>query len=89
VKKGITVYDPSLVQGERLTLSEIQAFHDRLDQLTLEERKVLPGLQPERADIIVKGTLILKCLMELLKREEALVSDSDLLEGLILTLHNK
>ena len=89
IKKGMTEYDPEQVQGERLTLPEINACHARLDRLTLEERKALPGLQPERADIIVKGVLIIKCLMELLGRGEALVSDSDLLEGLILSLHNK
>ena len=89
IKKGMNIYDPSQVQGEKLTLQEISAYHDQLDKLTLDERKVLPGLQPERADIIIKGTLIIKCLMELLGREEALVSDSDLLEGLILTLHNR
>ncbi len=89
MKKGMTEYDPEQVQGEILTLPEISSYYTRLDQLTLEERKVIPGLQPERADIIVKGTLIIKCLMELLERQEALVSDSDLLEGLILTLHNK
>lgn len=88
IKKGMNIYDPSRVQGEKLTLQEISAYHDQLNKLTLEERKVLPGLQPERADIIIKGTLIIKCLMELLDREEALVSDSDLLEGLILTLRN-
>lgn len=89
IKKGMTEYDPEKVQGERLSLPEIKTYHDRLAQLTLEERKALPGLQPERADIIVKGVLIIKCLMELLERDEALVSDSDLLEGLILTLHNR
>ncbi len=89
IKKGMTEYDPEKVQGERLSLQEISAYHDWLDQLTLEERKTLPGLQPERADIIVKGVLIIKCLMELLERDEAVVSDSDLLEGLILKLHKK
>lgn len=89
IKKGLTVYDPAQVQGEKLTLAEITAYHDRFDKLSLDERRALPGLQPERADIIVKGTLILKCLMELMGREEALVSDSDLLDGLIWTLHNR
>ncbi len=89
IKKGLTVYDPAQVQGEKLTLEEITAFHERFETLTLDERKALPGLQPERADIIGKGTLIIKCLMELIEREEALVSDSDLLDGLIWTLHNK
>lgn len=89
IKKGLIVYNPAQVQGEKMTLAEINAYHDQLDLLTLDERRVLPGLQPERADIIVKGILIIKCLMEFMGREEAWVSDSDLLDGLILTRHTK
>ena len=83
IKKGLTIYDPAEVQGEELTLSEIIALYEQLDHLTVEERRLLPGLQPERADIIVKGSLIIKCLLELMGKEKAIVSDSDLLDGLI------
>jgi exopolyphosphatase/guanosine-5'-triphosphate,3'-diphosphate pyrophosphatase len=89
IKRGLTVYDLAQVQGQKLTLKEITALHTRLEKLTLDERRALPGLQPERADIIGKGTLILKCLMELIERKQARVSDSDLLDGLIWSLHNQ
>lgn len=87
IKKG--KYDPALVQGEELTLPEINYIYSRLNSLTLEEKQAIPGLQPERADIIVKGILIIKCIMEILNRKQAIVSDSDLLDGIIWKLHEE
>lgn len=42
----------------RLTGSELTALADRLAALPLAERRQLPGLPPERADIILTGGLI-------------------------------
>lgn len=83
IKKGLKVYDPGQVQGEKLLLSDIKYIYDRLVQMSEAERRRVAGLQPERADIIVKGILIIKCLMEIMGRRQALVSDSDLLDGLV------
>jgi exopolyphosphatase/guanosine-5'-triphosphate,3'-diphosphate pyrophosphatase len=54
-----------------------------LDGMPLNLRRRLPGLQPERADIVVKGTLIILLIMEGLQKKEITVSESDLLEGII------
>lgn len=89
IKKGLKKYEPALVQGEELTLQEINNIYSRLNSLTLKEKQAIPGLQPERADIIVKGTLIVKCIMEILNRKQAIVSDSDLLDGIIWKLHEE
>ncbi|NLV16802.1 MAG: Ppx/GppA family phosphatase [Syntrophomonadaceae bacterium] len=87
INKIMKEYDYQQVHGERLTLREINRIYHELDQMTVEERRQVPGLQPERADIIVKGIMIIKCLMELLNRRQAVVSDSDLLEGVIMELN--
>ena len=52
IKKGLDVYDPNQVHGERLTRSEIGDLYDLLERTPLTLRRRLPGLQPERADII-------------------------------------
>ncbi len=83
VKKRLKVYDPDQVQGEIIRLDDIRTIYDRLAGMELEERRQVEGLQPERADIIVKGILIIRCLLEILGRNQAKVSDSDLLDGLI------
>jgi len=89
VKKRLERYDPREVQGEELGRLEVLELHHLLENLTLEERRSLPGLQPERADIIVSGLLIIKCLLELIGRDRFIVSDSDLLDGLVWSLHGR
>ncbi|MCX5780265.1 MAG: Ppx/GppA family phosphatase [Firmicutes bacterium] len=86
VKKGLITYSPELVHGECLSRSEIADLYDLLDSLPLELRRRLPGLQPERADIITKGALIILVIMEVLGKMEIVVSESDILQGLIWSL---
>jgi len=46
-------------EGRRLPLGELEGLFDRLAGVPLKERKRIPGLDPERADIIVAGAAIL------------------------------
>jgi exopolyphosphatase/guanosine-5'-triphosphate,3'-diphosphate pyrophosphatase len=50
--------------GVALRLSELRHMREQLARLTVEERKRLPGMRPERADIIVAGALVLEQLLE-------------------------
>ena len=57
--------------------------------MSIEERRKVPGLQPERADIIVSGITIIRLVMEMMGRRQTLISDSDLLDGLIWEMHGE
>ncbi|MDN5344254.1 MAG: exopolyphosphatase / guanosine-5-triphosphate,3-diphosphate pyrophosphatase [Clostridia bacterium] len=81
---GLVSYQPELVHGTRLSLEQIQSWHRRLAAMNLAERKGLPGLQPERADIIVAGITILEVVLAGLAARGLLVSEADLLWGLLL-----
>lgn len=83
VKKGLVPYNPEKVHGARLTKGEIREIKNYLEGLSLPERRKVPGLQPERAEIILAGILILEAVLEGLAEEEITVSESDLLEGLL------
>jgi exopolyphosphatase/guanosine-5'-triphosphate,3'-diphosphate pyrophosphatase len=50
----------------------------------LKERKTVPGLQPDRADIIVAGVTVVEQLMELLKTNFLKINERGIREGLIL-----
>ncbi len=54
-----------------------------LAALPLEERRKVPGLQPERADIILAGAAILDAFMQELRVPEIHVSERGLREGLL------
>ena len=51
--------------------------------MTLNDKKMLKGLQPKRADIITSGVKILHIIMEKLEFEEIMISEYDNLEGLM------
>jgi exopolyphosphatase/guanosine-5'-triphosphate,3'-diphosphate pyrophosphatase len=52
--------------------------------MTLEERKNVQGLPPQRADIIVAGITIFSTVMEILKKQEIVVSKKGLKHGILL-----
>lgn len=83
IKLGLSVYDSALVHGHQLTRQEIADIYRLLEATPLALRKRLPGLQPGRADIINAGVLIITLIMDMLKKSIMIVSDTDLLQGII------
>jgi exopolyphosphatase/guanosine-5'-triphosphate,3'-diphosphate pyrophosphatase len=63
------------------TLSEVFAF---LCKQTHKEREGVVGLEPKRAGVIVAGMLILQTVLEVLGKDSFTVSESDLLQGLVM-----
>lgn len=85
IKLELDKYDPELVEGYTLSYSDAQAIYANLKAMSLEERKSLKGLQPQRADIIPYGTLILLETLKRLHRCSITVSEKDILYGIIIT----
>jgi exopolyphosphatase/guanosine-5'-triphosphate,3'-diphosphate pyrophosphatase len=54
--------------------------------LSLEERKKIRGLEPERADLIIPGIQFTIKVMELFYFDELIISDCGLLEGALLEI---
>lgn len=81
----------SVGQGERrsfayaaLDAAAIGALIARLAQTELAQRKAIPGINPQRADILLGGLLILREFLLLVRQTQALVSTNDLLLGTLL-----
>jgi exopolyphosphatase/guanosine-5'-triphosphate,3'-diphosphate pyrophosphatase len=51
--------------------------------VNLEERKKIKGLHEKRANVIIGGSLVLLTIMKVLKRDKILVSEDDILEGMM------
>lgn len=83
IKHALPEYDHDFVHGQVLQREEIADIYDMLERLPLRLRQRLPGLQPERADIIPRGTMIVLLIMDILSKTQIMVSDSDLLEAMI------
>ena len=83
VAHHVVPYDPKLIHGSTLTLSQIEGALTRLASLPVHLRKTVPGLQPRRADVIVAGTQVLAAAMRAVGVEELTVSDRGLRWGLL------
>lgn len=79
-------YDPELVHHSELSRGEVQAWIIRLAVLSLEETARLPGLDPARAPVILGGSIVAETVMGRLGVETCLVSEHDLLDGILADL---
>jgi exopolyphosphatase/guanosine-5'-triphosphate,3'-diphosphate pyrophosphatase len=83
VEIGLVRYDRAQVDKFRLSRDAAEDVFRTLATETLSQRVHNPGLQPERADIIVGGCCILVGIMRGLGRDELIVRDADLLDALV------
>lgn len=68
---------------QTVTFKQMEELARLLCSLPLEERKRIPGMIPERADIIIAGTAIIHTLMEDLGVEKIRISPRGLRHGLL------
>lgn len=83
----MTVYDPAAIQHYFVTDQALEGLVDQVFSLPLEQRRLLPGLQPKRADVIPAGFLIMACLLRVLEGNGFYASDADNLEGILFKYH--
>jgi len=88
---GTATTSISILRGRReeikvapLELSDVERLIQRLASMPLDERKNIPGMNPQRADILLAGTLILEAVFGLTRHNSALVTSGDLLLGYLL-----
>lgn len=84
IKLALEEYQWEKIHGLILTIEEIKEIYQKLKGLSLAQRKKVPGLEPERADIIVYGIEILLVFMEQYKFTTIRASDKDLLFALLI-----
>jgi exopolyphosphatase/guanosine-5'-triphosphate,3'-diphosphate pyrophosphatase len=80
------VYDPDVTHHSLLSHGDVRSLARRLGSLTFAQRKRVKGLEAGRADVIVAGTEILLGVMEVFDLPEVLVSERDILDGLVIGL---
>ena len=74
-------YDPVQVDGYRISRERVEWELARLAALPLDERRHLPGLEPERAPVIVAGAIVVRETLAHFGLDELEVSERDLLTG--------
>ena len=76
--------DRRLQRNDELTASNLRETVRELGAIPLKERRRVPGLNPERADIVISGAAILEAFMEALDIPAIRISERGLREGLLM-----
>lgn len=74
------------LRGYEITHAEVGHLLDRLRKLPPKARRGLPGLSPDRADIILAGVAIVDGLMRRFKVNRLQVHDRGVRDGLLLSM---
>ena len=82
-------YPSSRVHNYIFSAQSFRTLFKKLQGTTLEERKNIPGLSEERADIILAGTSIINCLLTQTKSKRIITSGCGLREGLFYDYYAK
>ncbi len=86
VELGLSEWDRDAIHHFRFGIDAVEDVFRTLVTESLADRKHNPGLEDARADVIVAGSCIFVAIMRRLGLEECLVSESDILDGLIASL---
>ena len=85
VRDHLDPYDPSKVHLNHISIDEVSQIEVLLASKTLKEREDITGLQAKRAPLMLAGTILLAELMKNSGFKHLVVSESDLLFGLVVT----
>lgn len=85
VQKQMRVYDSSKVHMSEIKLEELRENLKLFLECSVEKRKHIVGLEEKRADVIIAGTIILITIMEELGVNKMIVSESDNLNGAMIS----
>jgi exopolyphosphatase/guanosine-5'-triphosphate,3'-diphosphate pyrophosphatase len=86
VELGLAAYDRHATHHFRLARAAIEDVFRTLATERLADRVHNPGLERERADVIVGGLCVLVAFVRTLGIDEVLVSETDILDGLAASL---
>jgi exopolyphosphatase / guanosine-5'-triphosphate,3'-diphosphate pyrophosphatase len=83
VEIGLAEYDPEVLHHFRLTREAAEDVFRTLATEPAADRRHNPGLEAARVDVIVGGAAVLVAVMRHWGFEEMIVSEADILDGLV------
>ena len=85
IELGLPAYDPDRIHHFHLARGAVEDVFRTLATEPAEQRRHNPGLEAERVDVIVGGAVVLASVMRAFEITEMLVSEADILDGLVLS----
>ena len=84
IDQRLEPYDPDQVHGYRLLADRVRVILVDLLGRSLVARQTVPGLQPERADVIIAGVIVLQRVLDGLGGRAIQASEADMLWAALL-----
>jgi exopolyphosphatase/guanosine-5'-triphosphate,3'-diphosphate pyrophosphatase len=81
IKEAMQIYDPEKINGYILNKKNLWALFEKLNALSLEQRRKIPGLVSGREDVIVYGTLLFLAFLNFSGINQIIASDRGLRFG--------
>lgn len=86
IDQGLLAYDRARIHHYVLTREVVEGLLSALAAESTAARRNRPGVEPDRADVIVGGTVVLAELMSHFGFNACLTSEADILDGLVQTM---
>lgn len=86
IAHGLDSYDPALIHGSRTPMPELVGVREWTCRRTTAQRRDHPAMHPGRAAVFPAGMVILQTVLETLHADELIVSESDILDGVALSI---
>lgn len=86
IARRLPSYTRELVHGYRLSRELLSEVTAELAQLTLDQTRAIPSLDPKRARVILGGSLVAEAVMTGLGSDSVLISEHDTLDGVAMEL---
>jgi len=77
-------YNPNRINGAKLEINELNYYLDKLLKMNKKEKEIAVGVG--RDDLIVAGIIIFKEIYKILNKQEAIIIDDGLREGVALSM---
>lgn len=82
----LEVYAVDKINNHLISANWLKDLKIKLESLSIAEREALQGMEAGRGDLIIPGIEILLCLSQKFSQNDLKISDSGLLEGILLNL---
>ncbi len=79
-------YQPALINNHIIPLAWMERTFEQILPLSKAEREAIVGMEPGRGDLIAHGLRISMAFCQSFQQDQIIVSDSGLLEGLLLEM---
>ncbi|MFJ4832215.1 exopolyphosphatase [Streptomyces sp. NPDC088747] len=83
IAQGLPEYDSAAIHHSRVPYEKVREITESLLASTHAERAAIPSMHPGRVDVIAAGALVLLSIMERIGAAEVVVSEHDILDGIV------